>query len=513
MTPVRGSFRSRFRFSDRAADLAVWLLFLACFAPVVRWLVHIWTTSIYDAHGALVPALVTVMVLARRRELAALGSRPAPAGLVPLAAGLMTYLAGLMMDLNLVAGLAFIVAATGLVWTLWGGAVLRRLLMPLAFLLLMLPLNYPLEVFAGFPLRLLATRLTVGLLHLAGIGATRIGTLIATDRFQVVIDSPCSGLKTLSALLLVGFVLAYFVHRHWSHRLILLLLIAPTAVLANAARNAVIVMIGHYRGEAAAMGALHAVTGMTAFFLAVLLLIVISEVLLRTAKRREAQPKASAAPATVSILSPRSERGLSALHIVLAVLLLAGWGGGAWLANRPLQQYSAFTLDRLPVRLDGQPGAEIAPSAFEVDLLAPEGGRISQLCFGSGRQVIWMAAVQSRGDWRVQHPPQVCYVAQGWRIEEQGNRQLDLGGGRWLGVTRMIVSRQGMRRAVFYFYSDGTHWTASYAARIAYSLIGRAFHARINSWLLVQVSTPWQSPADEDRLVRAIGEVYAACSR
>lgn len=511
MTPVCGAFRSRFRLSHRALDLGVWFLFIACFASVIQWLVHVWTTSIYDAHGALVPLLVAAMVLARRRELAALESRPARAGLMLLTAGLLVYWAGLGMGLNLIAGMAFIPAAIGLVWSLWGGAIVRRLLLPLAFLVLMLPLNYPLEVLAGFPLRVLATRLTVGLLHPLGIGAHRIGTLIVTDRFQVMIDSPCSGLKTLSALLLVGFVLAYFVHRRWSHRLVLLLLVAPVAVLANAVRNAVIVLIGHYRGEAAAMGALHHVSGLVTFYLAVLLLIVFSEILLRRAGRLE--PKLE--PSTVLSASPALPRppcrDLHHRRVAVAALLLAGWVGSLWLTRRPLQQYSAVTLDRLPARLCGQAGADVAPSAFEVGLLAPDGGRIFQRRFGSGQEVVWMAAVQSLGDWRVQHPPQVCYIAQGWRIEEQGDRLLELGSGRRLQVTRMVVNRQGRRRVVYYFYSDGTHWTASYVARIAYTLMGRVFQSRINTWLLVQVSTPWQSPTDEERLVGAVGEVYAAC--
>ena len=139
------------------------------------------------------------------------------------------------------------------------------------------------------------------------------------------------------------------------------------------------------------------------------------------------------------------------------------------------------------------------------------GARICQRRFGTDGQVVWLAAVQSRHDWRVQHPPQVCYVAQGWRIEEQGDRDLDLGAGRRLAVTRMIVARGDIRRAVYYFYADGRHWTASYAARIGYSLAERVFRARVSTWLMVQISTPWRFPADEERLVSAAAQTYAAC--
>lgn len=266
--------------ASRTLALMAWFVALALFAPVVGWLVHIWGTSIYDAHGVLVPFIASVMVLSRRRALAAGPVAPAGAGLWLVLLGVLLLLVALLMDFNLLGGVAFVVTLAGLVWSLWGRAVVARLAFPLGFLLLMLPLNYPLEIFAGFPLRVLSVKLTAALLRLLGLDVTVQGTLLATSQFHVAVESPCSGLKTLSALLMIGLVLAFFLHQGWRARFVILLLVPPVAILANAVRNMVITLIGHYHGREAAMGFLHTSSGLAVFLLAVALLILFSELIL-----------------------------------------------------------------------------------------------------------------------------------------------------------------------------------------------------------------------------------------
>jgi exosortase len=253
---------------------------LALFAPVFGWLIHTWSTSIYDMHGIIVPFIAGVMIFSRRRELAGTPAAPSGMGLWLVVCGSVLLLVSLLMNLHLLGGLALVVTLAGMVWTWWGGAVAAKLAFPLGFLLLMLPLNYPLEIFAGFPLRVLSVKLTAALLRLIGVDVLVQGTLLATSQFQLAIESPCSGLKTLSALLMTGLVLAFFLHQGWRARLVLLVLIPPVAIVANAVRNMTITLLGHYRGPEAAMGAMHTFSGLIVFLLAVALLILFSELIL-----------------------------------------------------------------------------------------------------------------------------------------------------------------------------------------------------------------------------------------
>jgi len=195
------------------------------------------------------------------------------------------------------------------------------------------------------------------------------------------------------------------------------------------------------------------------------------------------------------------------------ILLLAGaLALRVAITQRSVCLVSGYTVENLPAQLASQSGVNLPLSPFEVALLSPDGGRIIQRRYGHGDTILWLAAVQSRSDWRVQHPPQICYTAQGWRIEEQASRTLHDKNARAYGVQRMIASKDGERRVVYYFYTDGRHWTASYFSRVLHSFLDRAVYASANTWVLIQVSTPLSSGDADARLKSACLELFAAAS-
>jgi EpsI family protein len=113
----------------------------------------------------------------------------------------------------------------------------------------------------------------------------------------------------------------------------------------------------------------------------------------------------------------------------------------------------------------------------------------------------------------VQHPPQICYTAQGWRIEEQSPCTLRDKQSQAHDIQRMIVSKEGERRVVYYFYTDGRHWTASYFSRVLHAFLNRAVHAEANTWVLIQLSTPLSAAADEKRLSSACLELFTTAAK
>lgn len=196
------------------------------------------------------------------------------------------------------------------------------------------------------------------------------------------------------------------------------------------------------------------------------------------------------------------------LHLIL--LLAVALTLRVAVTHRNMRLVSGYTLETVPAQLSSQTGVNLPLTPFEVALLSPDGGRIIQRSYGHGDTILWLAAVQSRSDWRVQHPPQICYTAQGWRIEAQAARTLHDKQMRAYGVQRMIVSKNGARREIYYFYTDGRHWTASYFSRVLHAFWDRAAHADANTWVLIQVSTPLSSGDADARLQSACLELFAA---
>ena len=199
----------------------------------------------------------------------------------------------------------------------------------------------------------------------------------------------------------------------------------------------------------------------------------------------------------------------SFVPLILVFLLAAGLLTRQWLGARPIVERVAFSLSELPERINDEIGVDLPLTPFEVQLLAPDGGEILQRRYGSDEGAIWLSAVQSHTDWRVQHPPQVCYIAQGWNIDEKADSKVDIGNERTVPVQRMVVHKGEDRRVVYYFYSDGRHWTASYFLRVYASALDRMLRAESSTWLMVQVSTFCTCKADEIRLARAVARIFA----
>jgi len=191
------------------------------------------------------------------------------------------------------------------------------------------------------------------------------------------------------------------------------------------------------------------------------------------------------------------------IQLRLIIVLLTALALRLALTAREVRVAPGYTLERIPARLGAQPAVDLPLSPFEMELLAPEGGQILQRRYGEGSNVVWLAAVQSKHDWRVQHPPQICYTAQGWRIEEDGPHLLPSGD----RVQRMVVQRGDARRVVYYLYTDGRHWTASYFRRIYHALLDRALRAQVSTWALIQFSTPLNVAGGEARLAAMYAEL------
>ncbi len=86
---------------------------------------------------------------------------------------------------------------------------------PLGFyglVVLALPVLPSLQFVLGYPMRLVAATLTVGLLNLQGMSVVRQGTYVMQNGEMAQFDAPCSGVTALWALLLLSFMISTVRH-------------------------------------------------------------------------------------------------------------------------------------------------------------------------------------------------------------------------------------------------------------------------------------------------------------
>ena len=184
--------------------------------------------------------------------------------------------------------LAFAGLLLTLPWAFFGRGVASRLLFPAGFLLFCIPLASFLDV-VTVHLRLFATGAAEAILKGCGAAITRTGTSIATadGSFAIDVADPCSGLRSIFALMALTAGYAYFTQPTWFRRAALFSLSVPLAIAGNIMRILSIVAVGAYASGPFATGFYHDYSGYVVFIVAILLMVVCGEAISKVCAMRE----------------------------------------------------------------------------------------------------------------------------------------------------------------------------------------------------------------------------------
>lgn len=215
-------------------------------------------------HGALAPLIAGWLVWRDRGRLAATPVRGSGWGLPVLLLAVVFYYAGYKAN-NFYFGVGAIqlFIAGSVLWVLgWRHA--SMLLFPWLILCFTWPLLF-LEDTIAFRLRLLMVEATSRVLVVAGVPAIVDGTalLSAADEtagrgvgevFSLKVDGPCSGMRSLFALMMVSALFSRFRQPTWPRRALLFAMSIPMAVLANLARLLILLAASAMFGQDFAVG-------------------------------------------------------------------------------------------------------------------------------------------------------------------------------------------------------------------------------------------------------------------
>jgi exosortase len=256
------------------------VLLVACYAPVLRSLVRQWNNDPDMGHGFFVPLIAGFIIWQRREELAAIQPEPNWWGLVVVAwGGLQLMLATLGAEL-FTARMSFVVTLIGVVWTLGGTVMLKKLAFPLFLLFFMLPIPAVIYSAATFKLQILASQLADGALTVLSIPVLREGNVLELPNQRLSVVDACSGIRSLLSLTFLSLVYGYFFERKTWVRVVLFFSTIPIAIIANASRVTMTGIITQVKPELAE-GFFHEAEGWVIFMVALCILIVWHQMLMR----------------------------------------------------------------------------------------------------------------------------------------------------------------------------------------------------------------------------------------
>ena len=238
------------------------------------------------SYGWYVPVFSLYVVWSERKKILESVGDPSVWGLLlilPFAFAGFLGARGTQVRLEIVGFVGMLLA---LVWSMFGTKTMRQVLFPVAFLLFCLPLHTYLDL-VTIHLRLLAVSIATETLQGCGVELVRQGTMMAspTGAFAIDIAEPCSGMRSLFAMMALTAGYAYFTQPTWLRRGLLFALAIPIAVLGNVARILSIVAIAATCSSDFATGFYHDYSGYIVFLVAVFLMVVTGGLITKGAEK------------------------------------------------------------------------------------------------------------------------------------------------------------------------------------------------------------------------------------
>ena len=381
-----------------------------------------------------------------------------------------------------------IVAFVGLLitvpWAFFGKDTAKAVLFPALFLLFCIPLATFLDV-VTVHLRLLASSTAFAVARGVGADIVQQGTMVgaADGSFSIDVADPCSGLRSLFALMALTAGYAYFTQPTWLRRGILFAASVPIAILGNVMRILTIVLVANFASSDFATGFYHDYSGFVVFAVAILLMVATGEGITKIFERGDDTDQAAEDEGRLSQVacpSLAASRALSAPILAFALVV-------------PLMFFQAATPD---VTVAQAPNVHLVDiPGFSSEVLEPSEAELTVL--PSDTVIEKRRYVADSGDWMVVslivggkskssiHRPELCLPAQGLRMEHPRTRSVAGRDWRFIDLTSKDSPTFGF---AYTFFNQEGFKTASHVSRIFRDVVDRSVLNRIDRWVMVTVN-------------------------
>lgn len=474
------------------------------------------------SHGWLVPVFSLYVLWTQRREIKEEAGNPSVWGLLaslPFIGASLLGTRGIQVRLEQI---GFIGLCMTLPWTFFGRRVTRRFVFPALFLLFTVPMTSFLDA-VTIHLRLFASSTAFVLLRGFGIDVVQQGTMIVSEGahpFAVDVAEPCSGLRSIVALMALTAAYAWYTQPTWRRRAALFACAIPLAILGNVVRILSICLVAACANADFALGFYHDYSGYVVFVVAIACMVACGEVISRWCARRKAAAKTGGngqddrCPSGASARErvPPAKDKMPFAPVVFAAVLC------------PLFLFQAQT----PSPAIAEPPPVALPSAlagYEVDdVLYCQDEKCARMFFASQMQgetncPACKAALDGcsigentvlppdtkilkrayRSEWGQQflvsavisgatkssiHRPELCLPAQGFLMSKPTDFEVE---GRPYHAIQVNSPQWPPALLAYTFFNQNGVRTASHLRRIFLDTWDRSVHNRIDRWVMVTV--------------------------
>ena len=250
----------------------VTVVFFILFSHTLLKLAQDWFTDDNFSHGFLIPFVTGFLIWQKRDQLTLEKLKYSNWGLLIISIGMLLHILGTAGAEMFIMRMAIVVTLTGLSFYFFGSKITISVIVPLAYLMFMIPIPAIIWNKIAFPLQLLAAKLSTLCIQFLDIPVLRQGNILQLPDTTLEVVDACSGLRSLTSLLSLSAAFAYMAPLKNFGKWLLFGSAIPIAIIVNIFRLTITAVFARYIGPETAHGLLHELSGVVIFITALILL-------------------------------------------------------------------------------------------------------------------------------------------------------------------------------------------------------------------------------------------------
>ncbi|MBT8440175.1 MAG: VPLPA-CTERM-specific exosortase XrtD [Gammaproteobacteria bacterium] len=474
----------------------------------MKEMLRFWETREEYSHGYLIPFIAAFLIWQRSDILRNRAFSGSWLGLPVVFAGVAFILIGSLTTIAVIGQYGFFFAILGLALAYLGWKGLKPVLVPLLFLVFMIP-------FPGFflnnlssKLQLISSEIGVAVIRAFDISVYLEGNVIDLGNYKLQVVEACSGLNYLFPLMSLAFITAYFFKAPFWQRAVVFLSSIPITVFMNSFRIGVIGVLVEYWGIEQAEGFLHDFEGWVIFMACMALLFLEMWLFIRFSKEKRPLKEVfgmefpEPAPEDASV---RYQKASAPFIISLVLVCLSALAANQIQARQELVPERRVFAE-FPLEIGDWKGKGDSLESIILDALKLDDYVIADYVTDKGNPVNFYAAYYaSQRAGESAHSPRSCLPGGGWIMKEI--QQIVVPGAasseQPVHVNRVVIKKGEYTQLVYYWFQQrGRSITNEYLVK--WYLLLDAINKNRTDGALVRLTTlvrPGQDIAEADALL------------
>lgn len=264
--------------------LPLTLVFAFLYHKAIAMLITDWSIDPNFSHGFLIPFVALYMIWYKQNEILQIPHESTKTGIFIILFGMLVHVAGNVGSELFLMRFSMIITLSGIIIYYFGFKMFWQVLVPVAYLILMIPIPAILWNKLAFPLQLFSANISSHTINFLGIPVFREGNILHLANTSLEVVDACSGLRSLTSLIALTGAFAFVSPLRAISKWILFLCAIPIAVAVNVIRLTITGAMAAWISPETAHGFLHDMSGIIIFGAALVLVYMVFKIEMKIEK-------------------------------------------------------------------------------------------------------------------------------------------------------------------------------------------------------------------------------------